>query len=56
MGRTYKSSNAHLCTGVTELRKCCVEETVLLPERLDIGVCVGFCGLERHICIGDLWN
>jgi hypothetical protein len=33
-----------------------VEEAVLLPEWFDIGVCVGFSGLECHVCISDLWD
>ena len=53
---TYESSNANLRTSVTKLRECSVEQAVLLPERLYIGICVGFRGLECHICIGDLWN
>ena len=56
LGRTYESSNANLCTSVTELRKCCMEEAILLPERLDISVRMCFRGLECHICISDLWD
>ena len=56
LGMTYESSNANLRTSVTKLRECSVEQAVLLPERLYIGICVGFRGLECHICIGDLWD
>ena len=54
LGRTYESSNANLGTSVAELCECSVEETVLLPEMFDIGVCVRLSGLECHICVGDL--
>jgi hypothetical protein len=37
---TYKSGDANLCTSVAELRERSMEEAVLLPERLDIGICV----------------
>lgn len=54
MGKTYESRDADLCSGVAELCERSVEQAVLLPERLDIGVRVRFRGLECHICIGDL--
>lgn len=54
--RTYESSDANLCTGVTELGERSVEQSVLLPERLDIGISMRLRGLECHICISDLWN
>ena len=56
LGRTYESSDANLCTGVTELGERSVEQSVLLPERLDIGIRMRLRGLECHICIGDLWD
>jgi hypothetical protein len=56
MGRTYESGDAHLGAGVTELCERSVEQAVLLPERLDVGVGVSFRSLEGHVCIGDFWD
>ena len=56
VGRTYESGDAYLRTGVAELGKSSVEEAVLLPERLDIGIRVRFRRLECHVCISDLWD
>lgn len=55
-GRAYESSDANLCTSVAELGERSVEQAVLLPKRLDIGICMSLRGLECHICIGDFWN
>lgn len=56
VGGTYESRDADLCAGVTELCERSVEQAVLLPERLDIGVRVRFCSLECHVCISDFWD
>ena len=53
---TYKACDANLRTSVTELRECGVEEAVLLPERFDIRIGMGFRGLESHVRVSDLWN
>ena len=52
----YESSDAHLRASVTKLGERSVEQAVLLPKRLDIGICMSLRGLECHICIGDLWD
>jgi hypothetical protein len=51
---TYKASDTHLRTSITELGKRSVEKAVLLPEWLYIGVRMRFRGLECHVRIGDL--
>lgn len=40
-------------TRVAELRKSSVEQAVLLPERLDIGIRVCLFCLKLHVCVGD---
>jgi hypothetical protein len=56
VGRTYEARDAYLGSGIAELGERSMEEAVLLPEWFDIGVRVGLCGLECHVCIGDLWD
>ena len=53
---TYKACDANLRTSVTKLRKCRVEEAVLLPERFYIRIGMGFRGLECHVRVSDLWD
>jgi hypothetical protein len=53
--RTYEACDAYLCASIAELGESSVEQTVLLPEWFDIGVCVSLSGLECHVCVGDLW-
>ena len=55
-GKTYKASDAYLCSSVTELCERGVEKPILLPERLDISICMRLRSLESHICISDFWN
>lgn len=52
---TYESSNTNLSARVAELRERSMEQTILLPERLDIGICC-FSHLELHISVGDFWD
>ena len=52
---TYESSNTNLSARVSELRERSMEQTILLPERLDIGICC-FSHLELHISVGDFWD
>jgi len=51
---TYEASNANLCSRVAELRKGSMEQAVLFPERFDVGICVCFRSLERHVCVSYL--
>jgi hypothetical protein len=48
---THKASNSDLSAGVAKLRERGVEQTILLPEGLHIGICT-LGGLEGHIRIG----
>lgn len=52
---TYESSNTNLSARVAELRERSMEQTILLPKRLDIGICC-FSHLELHISVGDFWD
>jgi hypothetical protein len=52
---TYESSNTNLSARVAELRERSMEQTILLPKRLDIGIC-SFSHLELHISVGDFWD
>ena len=52
---TYESSNTNLSARVAELRERSMEQTILLPKRLDIGICC-FSYLELHISVGDFWD
>jgi hypothetical protein len=52
---TYESSDTNLSARVAELRERSMEQTILLPERLDIGICC-FSHLELHISVGDFWD
>lgn len=50
----WLTSDGDLGSSVAKLRPSGVEQTILLPKGLDVGVCVSGFGLERHICVRDL--
>jgi hypothetical protein len=49
--RWNEHTNGHLSASIAELSKCCMEESVLFPERLVVCICMCFLGLKGHVCV-----